>query len=39
MKEIFEAPELEVIRFEQGDVIATSGGNPPDVDEGGNEED
>lgn len=35
MKEIFEAPELEVVRFEQGDVIATSA----DIEEGGNEED
>lgn len=35
MKEIFEAPELEVIRFEQGDVIATSGVG---AEEGGNED-
>lgn len=34
MKEIFEAPELEVIRFEQGDVIATSA----DIGDGGNED-
>lgn len=34
MKEKFEAPELEIIRFSSGDVIATSVG----LDEGGSED-
>lgn len=36
MKEKFEAPELEIIRFSSGDVIATSSG--PDVDEDASED-
>ncbi len=35
MKEKFETPELELIRFSSSDVIATSGG---DIDEGGFED-
>lgn len=34
-KEYFEALELELIRFESGDVIATSG---PDIDSDGSED-
>lgn len=34
MKEKFEKPEVEVIRFEKDDVITTSGG-PITADEGG----
>ena len=35
MKEVFETPELEIIRFSPSDVIATSG---PDVDDKGSED-
>lgn len=35
MKEKFEIPELEIIRFSSSDVIATSGGS---FDEGGSED-
>lgn len=34
-KECFEALELELIRFESGDVLTTSG---PDIDNGGAED-
>lgn len=36
MKEKFETPELELIRFSSSDVIATSGGDDdPSIGDGG----
>lgn len=37
MKEEFEVPELELIRFSSSDVIVTSG-NGGDIEDGGSED-
>lgn len=33
MKELYKEPELEIIRFEAGDIITTSGDTKLDEDE------